>query len=188
MKTATVADALPEIICQEFQIPAEFHHLIRAVDGAYSDGRVDTVLSIGCNHKGMLPREADYIDRIKRELFNGVDPEWVLCPMRWCWTPDSTWTSLLSFFLLIWSASRATNSKCSTEENICLRHPSYRCHSCMMPLNVNETTTCRNVIPVMPALVSKCICESSNLCPFSDLSSLTAAALEVVFRCNSNER
>ncbi|KAF8868182.1 hypothetical protein CPB85DRAFT_1448799 [Mucidula mucida] len=89
MKTATVADALPEIICQEFQISAEFHHLIRAVDGAYSNGRVDTVLSIGCNYK---PREADYIDRIKRELFNGVDPEWVLCPMRWCWTPDKRQT------------------------------------------------------------------------------------------------
>ncbi|KAF8909163.1 hypothetical protein CPB85DRAFT_1307959, partial [Mucidula mucida] len=52
------------------------------------------VLSIGCNYKGMLPREADYIDRIKRELFNGVDPEWVLCPMRWCWTQDKQQTSI----------------------------------------------------------------------------------------------
>ncbi|KAF9048245.1 hypothetical protein BDZ89DRAFT_1057826, partial [Hymenopellis radicata] len=93
MKTATVLEALPKLICEEFQIPVEFHHLIRTVDGAYSDGRADMVLSIGCNYKGMLPREADYIDRIKRELFNGVDPEWVLCPMRWCWTPDKRQTS-----------------------------------------------------------------------------------------------
>ncbi|KAF8868184.1 hypothetical protein CPB85DRAFT_1571404 [Mucidula mucida] len=82
----TVIDEFPKIICEVFQIPPEFHHLVKVVDAADNDGKVGMALTIGSTYKGTLPRDGDFIERLKRELFDGKEPEWVLCGMRWGWS------------------------------------------------------------------------------------------------------
>ncbi len=78
----TLMRVLPRIICEEFQLPAEFHHLVRVRDAARSDGEIDMILSFGCSYKGTVPLGGDFVERLKRELFKGEDPEWVFCSMR----------------------------------------------------------------------------------------------------------